>query len=92
MIGYDIKFLYSSLGFRNQLQKYIVGAKIEEIKEDWTYYNKDGDPATTQAFSHIVQVSYHEASNESLQGNEVSVSWLFPKVPGDIFYPFTMES
>ena len=28
VIGYDIEFLYSVVGFDNQLQKYIVGAKI----------------------------------------------------------------
>lgn len=58
VIGYDVKFLYSVLGFEKQLQKYIVGARIQEIKADWVYFNEDGDPSTAQAFNHIVEVSF----------------------------------
>lgn len=43
MIGYDVEFLYSLVGFENQLQKYIVGAKVQEIKDDWVYYYQDGN-------------------------------------------------
>ena len=66
VIGYDVKFLYSVLGFENQLQKYIVGAKIEEIKDDWVYFNEAGTPTSPQAFNHIVQVSFHQVLPLSL--------------------------
>ena len=82
VVGYDVEFLYSLVGFEHQLQKYIVGAKIREIKEDWVYYYQDGTADTKQSFNHLLQISFHQVLPEALlTGDEGDISWGLPKLP-----------
>jgi hypothetical protein len=91
VIGYDVEFLYSLVGFENQLQKYIVGAKVQEIKDDWVYYYQDGNANTKQSFNHLLQISFHQVLPEALlTGDEGDISWGLPKLPfgGDVASAF----
>lgn len=60
--GYNIQVMTSVVGFENNLQKYVVGAKISPIKETWTY-RQDG--ATKQSFSHLSFISFHNYFTEA---------------------------
>lgn len=89
IVGYDVKFLYSVVGFEKHLQKYVVGAMIEEIHDDWVYYGAGGTGAAKQSFNHVLQVSFHEVLPQTLLGRqEENVAWFIPRLPADIFYPF----
>jgi len=64
IIGYNLVFLTSSLGFTHNLQKYIVGAEVQPIKTSWTHFSADA--ATKQPFMHSVYLSFHEMLPQEL--------------------------
>ena len=66
--GFNIKILTSGLGFANNLQKYIVGAQIELVRDTWGYYSFDASGAGTakQEFTHTAFVSFSDVISGQL--------------------------
>ena len=81
VVGYNIEFLYSLLGYENQLQKYIVGARVTEIKDEWVYAYRQGDGGAKQSFNHLLQISFHQVLPKSiLSGSESQITWIIPQL------------
>ena len=91
VIGYDIKVIYSKMGFANHLQYYNLGAIVSPITADMVFV--DASAATTaQDFAQIVQISYHEAvSDEELKAGQAEAPFLLPDIFEDVFYPFNLN-
>ena len=89
VVGFNIRFITSKLGFFESLQKYIVAAEVADIKEDWQF---TADAGETQQFMHIVSMQFHEVVHEAyLNATKVQSSFFLPKLPSDLFYPFELE-
>lgn len=87
-IGYNIEILTSSLGFENNLQKYIAGARITPIFDDWIYTGTGTDKVS---FNHRVYISYQDiVPDELLLAQQTESQFLMPKLPKDLFYPITI--
>lgn len=79
VVGYNIEFLYSVVGYENRLQNYIIGAQVTEIKDEWVYGFSQGDGTAKESFNHLLQVSFHQVIPEALlSGVESQISWIIP--------------
>jgi len=85
MAGLHLEILTSKVGFVDNPQNYIVGAKLSGIYDTWRF--SQDEPTSTQAFNHFIKVSYSTVLPEDLLGGVVSTSGLLPKFPADLFYP-----
>ena len=58
MVGLDIKILTSMVGFESNMQKFVVGVKVDPIIDTWSYTASEA--TTEQSFQHRLFVSFIE--------------------------------
>ena len=59
----EVEILTSKVGFEDELQDYIVGAKVTAVEHDWIY-----DPTQSpQTFSYYASVSFREVLPDSYE-------------------------
>ena len=82
----EIEILTSQVGLLDQLQDYIVGARVTAVKHDWQY-----DPSKMkQTFSYYASVSYRQVLPESL---ETAAGYAtLDSIKGNLFYPLQVGS
>lgn len=88
MVGYNIKIITSEIGYVNNLQRYVIGAKIEPIVDTWHWQSSQA-----QKFQQVVHISEHKLLPEDLLNSHTS-EWNFVmlSLPPDVFYPLALDN
>eukprot|EP00347_Sterkiella_histriomuscorum_P008496 403344876 len=87
--GLELNILTSKLGFLEDPQNYVVGARLSGVYDTWKFQTSG---ATTQLFNHFIQVKFTEVLPDDLVKEKQTTSGLLPKLPSDLFYPLAVQS
>merc|ERR1711998_772665 len=78
--GLDIKVLTSMAGFQSNMQKFIVGVKVEPIVDKWTF--SAADASAEQSFQHRMFISFIDTyPNQLLLAEQEETQFILPKLP-----------
>ena len=77
----EVDILTAQVGYKDQLQDYIVGAKITPVEHVW-HFDESKAP---QSFSYYASVSYRRVVHESLQTQTGYAT--MDSIKGNLFYP-----
>ena len=77
----DIEVLTSQVGFMNNLQNYVVGARVKSVASEWTYQ-------TNASYPLFAGLSFREVTPDALR---VRDSTLMSKIKGNLFYPLNIN-
>ena len=88
--GLHYKIIYAEMGFKQNLQKYIV--RVERSAEPiiWKYNRKD--PSELQNFEMAVTFQFVKLEVSDLQGDTTVVQTSWWHISDDLFYPFSSKS
>ena len=82
----NVEILTSQVGFEDQFQDYIVGARVTSIKHEWIF-----DPSVdSQTFTYYASVSFRRALTDDMK-TETGLSAL-DMIKGKLFYPLQVRS
>jgi len=85
----EVEVLTSEVGYVENLQKYVIGAKVTPVSQLWIFDEANAASATPQQFSLQVSIAFNEIKTKDLdRTNYVS----FQGIKGNLFYPFNMKA
>ena len=86
----NYKVYWSTVGFDENPQKYIVRVSKEAVADTWTF-NQQLTGNAQQLFQHQVSVEFIQISSATIDSQTTTPSPLY-NVPSDFWYPFKLQS
>lgn len=77
----DIEVLTSQVGFMDNLQNYVVGARVKSVASEWVYQAGASYPL-------FAGLTFREVTPDALR---VRDSTLMTKIKGNLFYPLNIN-
>ena len=90
--GMHVEFLYAAVGDKNRPQHKILTARATFTTSDWSFDRFDLTATKTHGFMRRTTASFVKFNAGAAVDVVPPMPPLLPKLPHDVFYPFTLSS